>query len=155
MKISNFLVLFLFVSCSALETNNEESTKPKIYSSETEKYFESIEKTQVGELYEKNSNRPNDSTNIHKNNEYERGSLTSIKKPHALVVKEVKLKGHSQLKRELNQILSFHCMKHRKRFKSEGQCIEAVNLAIVSCEKNHQEVKPPFVKCLKSKLKNI
>lgn len=154
--------MLIISGCSVLESEQEVPTKAKTYSSETERYFESIEKTQVGDLYQKNLVQPKtESRNTISNNasllntEYERGSLNSLKKPHPLSVKEVKLKGHPQLKRELNQILSFHCMKHRKRFSHESVCIEAVNKAINQCELNHQEVKPPFVKCLKAKLRNI
>lgn len=160
MKIYKLLILLLLSSCSLLETENEQTVKAKAYSSETERYFESIEKTQVGDLYLKNSTPKKHSetkqpeTTI-QNKEYLGGNLNSLKKPHLTTVKEVKLKGHPQLKRELNQILSFHCMKHRKRFAHESECINAVNQVIVSCEKSHNEVKPPFVKCLKSKLKNI
>lgn len=160
MKIYNFLILLLLASCSLLETENEKTVKAKTYSSETDRYFESIEKTQVGDLYLKNSLQKNQSEKNQpekgiQNQEYLGGNLSSLKKPHLTTVKEVKLKGHPQLKRELNQILSFHCMKHRKRFAHESECINAVNQVIVSCEKSHSEVKPPFVKCLKSKLKNI
>lgn len=160
MKIYNFLILLLLSSCSLLETENEKTVKAKTYSSETDRYFESIEKTQVGDLYLKNSlqkNQPekNQTDSTIQNKEYIGGNLSSLKKPHLTTVKEVKLKGHPQLKRELNQILSFHCMKHRKRFAHESVCINAVNQVIVTCEKSHTEVKPSFVKCLKSKLKNI
>lgn len=139
-----FIPLFIF-SCSNL-TQEEEKTSTT-YSKETNKTFEAIERSQVKNYVEdlhqtKSSNKLS-----------EKKEPTTNVSP--IAIQEVKLKGNPNTIRELNQVLSFHCMKHRKRFKSEQSCIEKVNSSLKKCEIGQKKVTPQFVRCLKDELKKI
>ncbi len=76
-------------------------------------------------------------------------------KDEKISLEEISIKGSAQLKRELNQVLSYHCMKHRKRFTSENQCLIKVNQVVKRCESEHTSINPEFVKCIKESLKKI
>lgn len=146
MRIIFLLLLPLFIfSCSNL-TSEEEKTSTT-YSRETNKTFEAIERSQVKNYVEdlhqtKSSNKLTD-----------KKELTSNVSP--IANQEVSLKGSPSTVRELNQVLSFHCMKHRKRFKSEQSCIEKVNSSLTKCEIGQKKITPQFVRCLKDELKKI
>ena len=120
-------------SCSTSEENSSQTVEEK-------KDFSKIEKSkvQVDELYEvqlQESTTPSTSENIK--------------------INEISLKGSAQLKRELNQVLSYHCMKHRKKFTTENECALKVNNTLKNCETKHSDLNPDFVRCIKDNLKRI
>lgn len=148
-NIINFCAIAVLCGCAHIFTPKTEETK-KHYSSETDRYFEAIEKSRiyVDEL-------PLESSKPKKLNEVKSSKTPKKIVPDAMIVRELKIKGNQNKVRELNQILSFHCMKHRKRFGDEAQCIARVNQSIDRCEEKHTKVNSAFSKCIKSQLKNI
>lgn len=149
MKLLNLiLLLFIFTSCALFSSDNEEASKQTNVSKEAEDDFKAIERSQVKNHVE----------NLHeyKLEESKNKASTPATKPEdTITVQAVKLKGNQNTLRELNQVLSYHCMKHRKRFSNIGTCHQKVNNGIDQCEKKHVHINADFVRCLKIELQHI
>jgi PBP1b-binding outer membrane lipoprotein LpoB len=68
---------------------------------------------------------------------------------------ETHREGSDERIMELNQNLSFYCMKGSRRvlFKSEKSCQDFVRTSLKNCEKNHRIVNRALISCVKNKLK--
>ncbi len=139
-----FLLLFCTLMFAACAITDEEKTSGS-YSEETDAEFIKLENspTDINELYEKS---------LKQNSIKNEGIQTVIPE---VKVKEISLTGSTALKRELNQVLTYHCMKYRRRFSTDNECPEKVNRLIDICEQNFTNFSPDFVRCLKSKLKEM
>lgn len=145
MKFFFFPLLVILSSCALFSTEEEtEVPKKRSYSYETDKTFEAIERGAVKNHVE----------DLHLSSK-QKAKVEKVEPTKAARIREVKLKGNQNTVRELNQVLSYHCMKHRKRFNSEEACNAKVNLSIDRCEETHQKVTANFVRCLKDELKRI
>lgn len=62
--------------------------------------------------------------------------------------------GHDDAIMELNQNLTFYCMKKTRlsRFKTEKVCLEYVQNTLDDCEKKFKVANTSLVKCVKKKL---
>lgn len=62
--------------------------------------------------------------------------------------------GNDERINELNQNLTYYCMKgtRRLRFKSEIECQNFVKSTLLHCEKNHRIVNRALIDCVKSNL---
>lgn len=148
MKIVFFLTLLTFASCSLFSPDPEAPSKERTYSHETDKAFEAIERAQV-------KNHVEDLHTVNVDKAKMPNQSAPKKEDSAKRIREVKLKGTPSTVRELNQVLSYHCMKHRKRFDRDEICHAKVNHSLDRCEEKHQKVTADFVRCLKDELKRI
>lgn len=149
MKLVFLLTLLTFVSsCALFSPDTEDPAKERSYSRETDKAFEAIERSQVKPHVEDLHTVNVDKAKM-PNQPMLNKTETSIR------IREVKLKGTPSTVRELNQVLSYHCMKYRKRFERDEVCHAKVNHSIDRCEEKHQKVTADFVRCLKDELKRI
>lgn len=137
MKINRFLLFLLFfiMSCSTHNVTPEVLVE-KNYSQETNRAFSMIENN--GSYRTKKTLSPVDKTLPKPKLELNQRKNTS----HALI--------------EINQNLTFYCMKHRKdkRFGgSEKKCLDHVNLILEKCQKFYSHSNQRLLKCLKTKIK--
>ncbi len=135
-KIFILSCLLLLSSCSSTDVQIDKQSEIN----EQNKSETVTKENLVDHLYENQLNSQNKSES---NNE------------DKIQLNEISIKGSAQLKRELNQVLSYHCMKHRKKFLSENQCLEKVNQIVKRCESDHKSINPDFVKCIKESLRKI
>ncbi len=146
--ISLSLIFFLLPACSLLQKEDTNTSSNPTYSKETDKAFSEIERSSVHDLVE----------NLHEKN-IKNAVNTSPLPPTdhvpSIAVREIKLPGTPSTLRELNQVLNFHCMKHRKRFSKDDVCHQKINQSIDRCENKHQKVTADFVRCLKEELRRI
>lgn len=148
-----FLVLViasLAVSCSSTEEKSE--TKEKVYSEETNRAFEMIERGYNPQPIKKapvSINPPQVSRPIVEAQNRETKKVVTKVKP-------VESKGKTSDKIiELNQNLAFYCMKHSKDpiFKNdEKRCMDHVERILESCQKRSSNNDSKTLSCVKNRL---
>lgn len=150
----------LLVSCSSVP-KTEESKKSII--DNTKKEFESIEKTDL------RTSPPHQTINKpvakppaqikevikEKIKELVKESAgSSIQNTESTDRSQLSAKNQERLQ-EINQNLSFFCMKHRKdkTFKDEDHCLAFTKKVLKKCERKHKLINTIMVNCIKEHLK--
>ena len=167
MKKSTLLQLTLLITsaiflagCSS-EPKNEESQKT--FSEKTQKEFESIEKTDLRISPPRQTlNKPAAKPPAQIKEVIKEKSKEPLKESSATLIPNSESTDRSQLSaknqerlQEINQNLSFFCMKHRKdkTFKDEDHCLAFTKKVLKKCEKKHKLINTIMVNCIKERLK--
>ena len=153
MKYFLSLCLILFSACSS----NEEKTKTKKYSDDTNRAFEMIERG--GSYYLKKA--PVQSVPVPQISAPQASSIPEKRRkvqPLISPVESVKKSSPKTDERliEINQNLAFYCMKHRKDPRyggDEARCMTFVNKTMSDCQKLHTNVNSKLLNCIQTKLK--
>lgn len=164
-KYFQYLFLLIFTSCAS----HEKTLETKIYSDDTNRSFEMIERGGSYYLKQAPANNPPPQIEV------------PIKKPlkisetqEEIVIDEnINYHEKAQVLRpvlrntqsiskaderliEINQNLAFYCMKHRNSRAYRGdedQCMKYVNTVMSNCQKQHRIVNSKLLNCIQKKLK--
>ena len=153
LQILCFIVALFFVSCSSEPVSQ---TPEKVYSENTQKEFAIIEKndrhTNPPYRAVKANSKPTISA---KEASHEKEKKVIAETPViSPVPSQLSTKNQERLQ-EINQNLSFFCMKHRKdsMFKDEEHCTLFTKKVLKACEKKHKLINTVMVNCIKTRLK--
>lgn len=165
-KDIKYLIILSFIGCA----HNENETTSKIYSDDTNRAFEMIERS--GPYYLKNppAYNPPPKIEVHEKivEDKKRGNQKNlqpkrIKKKAATEILNPVLKNTLSTSKsderliEINQNLAFYCMKHRKDRAyggDEAKCMKHVEIVMNNCQKLHQIVNSKLLNCIQKKFKN-
>lgn len=150
-------VFFLTACSSSDQLNEEKDLESKVYSDETNRAFEMIERGYGNSAVQKNLSTVQAPQVGYQSTKPKASKTTSIPSipvaPKAAPEKKQSDKKDEKMI-ELNQNLAFYCMKHRKdnRFKNdEKKCIDYVTGILNQCQSNNS-AHSKLLSCVKKKL---
>lgn len=142
-------IMTILTSCSS-EQQAPKSAKKK-YSSNTEKEFEQIERNDLQTPQYANVRWRDNNASM------TRAKVTmKQKKIEPQIISNATLSEKNQERlQEINQNLTFFCMKHREdsNFSTEDKCLQFTKMVLDTCEKKHKTINAVMVSCIKERLK--
>lgn len=157
MNWSAFPLILLFVlSCSNGTSRKQQAPREPIVSEQAYREFTKIESSESQNLNRYRQMRANDW------NQYLKPQKPTLKinryqprlkaSPRPKLAKPLSEEKKREISMQIDQNLSFHCAKRRKRYASEKDCRNKVQVIHQKCIKQHPTLGRSRLSCVKRKL---